>query len=330
MSDGSIRTFTLVKPVSCTFMKTAVSERIGVLLGFLMGCSFSPLMAQDYLDIASFSYTTALNRSYEDGMVDNDIVEWNLGLDVPIPLTPSKVLITGFMANSIDVGLYPSPQPRTTLYALSMRLGWNTVYSEKWSGTYVFVPKVASDFTSGFSRGKQLGFIGLLTNTKSARLKYTYGLYTNTEEFGMLLVPLLGIYYRSPNDRWEYNFLLPARADINYRISKNTSTGFRFDGLGSSFSIQNPGFPDHYVTRSSLEFYGYGEVKVSPNLFLRAKIGYAYARNYRVYSSEDKISLSLVGIFFGDKRNSLNSDLEDGFQAMAKLIYRFNLSKRIK
>ncbi len=308
-------------------MKTSVSAWFIILLIFLTG-SRPTLFAQDFIDLASFSYTTALNRTFEDTAEDNAIQEWNLNLDFPIVLSPKKALITGINAGSIQVGLYPSPEPITNLYTVSLRLGWNTTYSEKWSGTYVFIPKVTSDFTSGFSRGQQLGFIGLLTNRKSASLKYTYGLYTNTEEFGMLLVPLIGFYHRSKNTQWEYNFLLPAMADLNYRISESTSAGFRFDGLGSSFSIQNTGFPDHYVTRSSLDFFLYGEFKVTSNLFLRTKIGYAYARNYRVYSQEDKISLSLVGIFFGDDRNSLNVDPEDGFQAKARLIYRFDLRKR--
>jgi hypothetical protein len=310
-------------------MKKSVPARVIFLANFLFAGGLS-LAAQDFIDLATFSYTTALNRPNEDATVDNDIEEWNLSLNVPVPLNSKKVLITGITAGSIDVGLYPSTTPRTTLYVLRLLVGWNTVYSEKWSGTYAFIPKVASDFTSGFTNGKQLGFIGLLTNTKSARLKYMYGFYTNTEEFGMLLVPLVGFYYKSANKLWEANFLLPSRADLNYSFSDITSAGFRYDGLGSSFSIQSPSFPDHYVTRSSLEFYGYGEVKVSPNLFLRAKIGYSFARNYRVYSQDDKLSLSLFGIFFGDKRTSLNTDLEDGFQAKAQLIYRFDLSKKQK
>ncbi|NNJ88650.1 MAG: hypothetical protein HKP53_04560 [Eudoraea sp.] len=301
--------------------------RIIFLTGMLV-CKALCLPAQDYLDLASFSYTTALNRSFEDLPNDKAIQEWNLTLDAPIVLSPKTALITGITAGSIRVGLYPSSAPITNLYTLSLRLGWNTVYSEKWSGTYLIVPKISSDFTSGFRNGKQIGFIGLLTNTKSARLKYMYGLYTNTEEFGFLIVPLAGIYFKSSNDLWTANLLLPARADINYRFNDNTSTGISFDGLGSSFSIQNTGFSDHYVTRSSLEFYGYGEFKVSPNLFLRAKFGYSYARNYRVYSQDDQVRLSLVGIFFGNKAASLNTDLEDGFQAKAQLIYRFDLSNR--
>jgi hypothetical protein len=308
-------------------MKTWVPARIIVLFFFLVKSGPS-LLAQDYIDLATFSYTTALNRSFEDTSEDRAIQEWNLNLDFPIVLDPKNALITGITAGSIGVGLYPSTMPRTTLYSLGLRLGWNTTYSEQWSGTYLLMPKVASDFSSGLSRGKQLGAIGLLTNTKTNRLKYTYGLYLNREEFGLLVVPIFGIYYLSENSLFEANVLLPVRVDLNYGLSATTSVGLRFDGLGTSYDIQNPGFNDHYVTRASNELYVYGQVKLTSSLLLRVKIGHAFFRNYKVYSTDDTIDLSLVGIFFGGDRTILNRDIGDGFQLKTELVYRFDLSKK--
>lgn len=310
-------------------MKTSVPPRVILLLIFLV-CSGPALLAQEYIDLATFSYTRALNKSFEDTADDMAIQEWNLILDFPIVLNPKNILITGITAGSIEVGLYPSTMPRTTLYSLGLRLGLNTTYSEKWSGTYLLMPKAASDFSSGFSRGKQLGAIGLLTNTKTNRLKYTYGLYLNSEEFGLLVVPIFGIYYKSENSLFEANVLLPVRVDLNYELSAATSAGLRFDGLGTSYDIQNPGFNDHYVTRASNELYVYGQLKLTPSLLLRTKIGHAFFRNYKVYDSDDSIDLSLVGIFFGDNRTILNRDIGDGFQFKTELVYRFNLSKKKK
>jgi len=308
-------------------MKLGVVTRLILLSSFLLGSGL-PVVAQDYLDLGTFSYTTALNRSFEDTTEDKAIQEWNLNLDAPIVLNPKTALITGITAGSIQVGLYPSTMPRTTLYALSLRLGWNTTYSEQWAGTYLLIPKVASDFSSGFSRGKQIGAIGILTNTKTSRLKYMYGLYANTEEFGLLVVPIFGVYYKSENSLFEANVLLPIKVDLNYELSTTTSVGLRFDGLGTSYDIQNLGFDDHYVTRASNELYVYGQVKITSSLLLRAKIGHAFFRNYKVYNSDDTIDLSLVGIFFGDNRTILNRDIGDGFQFKTELVYRFDLSKR--
>lgn len=311
-------------------MKTRVPERIILLFIFLV-CSGPSLLAQEYIDLATFSYNTALNRSFEDVPADRAIQEWNLNLDFPIVLNSKHAFITGISAGSIRVGLNPSSMPATNLYAISLRLGINTTYSEKWAGTYLIIPKVASDFTSGFSRGKQIGIIGLLTNTKTNKLKYTYGLYANSEEFGLLVVPIFGVYYKSGNDLFEANVLLPIRVDLNYELSATTSVGLRFDGLGTSYDIQSPGFPgftNKYVTRASNELYLYGQLKLTPSLLLRAKIGHAFFRNYKVYESDDTIDLSLVGIFFGDNRTILNRDIGDGFHFKTELVYRFDLSKK--
>jgi len=311
-------------------MKTAVSARIIILFTFLAGYGQS-LIAQEYIDLASFSYTTALNRSFEDIAQDKAIQEWNLNLDFPIVLNAKTTLVTGIAAGRIQVGLYPSSMPLTNLYALSLRLGINTIYSDKWSGTYLIIPKVASDFNSGFSRGKQLGAIGVLTNTKTSHLKYMYGLYANGEEFGLLVVPIFGVYYKSENSRFEANILLPIKADLNYQLGATTSYGLRFDGLGTSYDIQTPGFPgstNNYVTRASNDLYVYGQFKITPSLLLRAKIGYAFFRNYKVYNADDTIDLSLVGIFFGDNRTILNTDIGDGLQFKTELVYRFDLSKK--
>jgi hypothetical protein len=310
-------------------MKSGPTATI-IFAGIFLFVSAPLLQAQDYIDIASFSYTTALNRSFEDTAEDTAIQEWNFNLDVPLVLSPKNALIAGISAGSIKVGLYPSSMPSTKLYALSLRLGINTTYSERWTGTYLIIPKVASDFTSGFSRGKQIGAIGLLTNTKTSKLKYTYGLYANSEEFGLLVVPIFGLYYKSENDLFEANVLLPIKVDLNYELSGTTSVGLRFDGLGTSYDIQNPGFNDHYVTRASNELYVYGQLKITSSLLLRAKLGHAFFRNYKVYNTEDTIDLSLVGIFFGDNRTVLNRDIGDGFQFKTELVYRFDLSKKNK
>jgi len=307
-------------------MKATPLVRLIVLCSFLLGFA-GILSSQEYIDLASFAYTSSFERTLEDTNIEAVIEEWNLNLDMPLLLNDDNALIFGLSANTIQVDLSPSPSPETNLYGMNLRLGWNTRFNESWSGTFLIMPKVASDFSSGFSKGKQIGAVALLTRTKSERLKYLYGLYGNTEEFGLLLVPLLGVYYMSENQAFEADVFLPVRVDLNYSLNETISAGLRFDGLGSSFSIQTEGFNDHYVTRASNELYLYGQLKVTPSLLLRGKFGYSFFRNYKVYSNDDKIDLSLVGIFFGNDREILNRDVNDSFQFKLEMVYRFNFVK---
>ncbi len=282
--------------------------------------------AQEYLDLASFSYTTSFNSNVLDEDRDTSIQEWSLNVDLPLVLDEETALIFGLGSNKIDVELIPSPQPATEFYSINLRLGINRVFSERWTGTFLLIPKVASDFKSGFRKGNQIGAVALLTRTRSGRLKNFYGLYGNKEEFGLLLVPIVGVYYKSLNDRFEADVFLPVRVDLNLGLGERTSAGLRFDGLGTSFSIQNPGYPDHYVTRISTDLFTYGQYALTPNILLRAKLGYSFFRNFKVYNNDEKIDLSLVGIFFGDDREILNQDIRDSFQFKLEMVYRFHLT----
>ncbi len=295
----------------------------------LTGFIFWPapdLSAQEYLDLASLSYTTSFNSNVLDEDRDTSIKEWNLNVDIPWVLDEDTALLLGMGTNKIDVELIPSPEPATELYSIALRMGINKVFSERWSGTFLLIPKVASDFTNGFRKGNQIGAVVLLTRKRDNRLKYSYGIYGNKEEFGLLLVPILGVYYKSPNDRFEADIFAPARVDLNLRLGEQTSAGLRFDGLGTSFSIQKPGYRDHYVTRVSNDLYTYTQYNLTPNILLRAKLGYSFFRNYKVYDNDEKIDLSLAGIFFGNDREILNQDIRDSFQFKLEMVYRFNFA----
>jgi len=280
--------------------------------------------SQDYIDIASLSYMTTPSTTYEDDSSGNAINDWNIDLDFPIVLTKKTALLTGFTANQVQVYLGPTAVNSTNLSAISLRLGMNQTYSEEWDATYMVIPKIASDFTNGFATGYQWAVLALLSRTKSARVKYSYGLYMNTEEYGLMIVPILGGYFRSANNLWEARVLLPIKVDVNYTLNESLRTGLVFDGLGTSYSIQNMEYPDHYVNRATNELYGYLQHKITPSLYARVKAGYSFLRSYKVYDSDDTISFSTASIYFGDNRTVLNTDVTDGFQFKAELVYRFN------
>jgi hypothetical protein len=306
-------------------MKMNSFQRSFLLLGLYLG-SFSSASAQEYFDLASFSYTTSFNSNVLDEDRDTSIQEWSLNVDLPWVLDDETILLFGLGSNKIDVELIPSPEPATDLYSISLRLGVNKVFSETWSGTFVLIPKMASDLTNGFRKGNQIGALALLTRKKTTRFKNFYGIFGNKEEFGLLLVPILGVYYKSQNDRFEADVFLPVRVDLNLGLGERTSAGLRFDGLGTSFSIQNPGYQDHYVTRISNDLYTYGQYAITPSILLRAKLGYSFFRNFKVYEKEEKIGLSLGGIFFGDNREIQNQDIRDSFQFKLEMVYRFNFA----
>ncbi|WP_424289217.1 DUF6268 family outer membrane beta-barrel protein [Eudoraea sp.] len=294
------------------------------ILIFMVCCSFS--YAQDYIDIGKFFVSTTPQNSFNrENAGSTAIHEFGLQIDFPIVLDSTKALLIGGFANRTDVFLDPSLSEASQLYIVGAKIGLNQVYNEKWSGTYLLFPKMATDFSSGFRRGFQFGVLALFSHTKTKKLKYSYGLFYNSEEFGPLIVPIFGIYYKSPNDRLEASILLPLLVDINYTLGKRTNIGSNFDGIGNSFAISNPSFPDTYVNRNTNDLYFYFEYELTSSLNIRFKTGYSFFRNYRIYDENDKVDLSISSIYLGDNRTILNTDFKDGFVFKAVLRYRFNL-----
>ncbi len=290
--------------------------------------SVFPVVAQDYLDLARFSYAITPKNDYKNGEGGYGIDEWNLQLDAPIVLNDKSAFIAGFTGIGTSLGLAPEIEGRTKLYSLAMRLGLNQKYSETWSGTYVFIPKVSSDLSAGLREGLQLGFAALINKTRSVRLKYTFGIYANTEEYGLLVVPLVGGYYLSPNDRFEATLLLPSVADFNYQVSQKLRLGVNFDGLGSTFTIHSQAFGPSYVTKGSNELFLYARLPISKSIYLNLKAGYALFRSYRIFDRDDKVDLSIASIYLGDNRTQLNTEFRENFIFKFDLVYRYHLNKK--
>ena len=283
--------------------------------------------AQEYLDLARFSFTYSPFSYFENGVEADPISELNLLVDLPIPLDDRNAIITSFGTNYINLDLSPSQQNNTDLFAINLRLGLNQSYNEKWSATYLLIPKIATDFSKGLRRGFQLGFVALLNNSKSPRLSYTYGVYTNTEEFGQLIVPLFGGYYLSRNNRWEITALMPALFDLNYKISPSVSVGGLFNGIGTTYSLDNEFFSNAYIARGSNQLFAYSQFKLTSSMFLRTEFGYEL-RGYKVYDKDDKVAISLASVYFSDKRTLLNTELKDNILFKMELFYRFNLPNK--
>ena len=155
-------------------------------------------------------------------------------------------------------------------------------------------------------------------------LKYKFGVYANTENYGLLVVPLLGLYYLSPNQKFETNLNLPIIADANYKIGHKTWLGMKFDGLGTTYNLtaQNYTSSGAYVSKVSNELVSYLRFQLSKSIYLNTKIGYAISRSYGIYDTNDKVDWSLASIYFGDNRTQLNTNFKDGALFKIELLYR--------
>lgn len=280
--------------------------------------------SQEYVDILNLSYGISPETGYQSTPGATRINHADLNLFLPVPVSDKVALVTG--ATGTLNRLKPAPDSEYIgLYNLGAVIGLNIEHPNYWSSLHLLFPKQAGTLEYGRSR-LQLGTLQLMQKKLARHKSISYGFYLNTEEFGLMFVPILGYYYRHPDDLWEFSTLFPSRGDFNMRLWPGIRAGFTFDGLGSSFPIENEQFGKAYVQRISNDLSLYLQYRLTPSLHFALRTGYSINRSYRVYAADDKVSISIANIFIRDPRSFLNDSVKPGILFNFRFTYRFHLT----
>ena len=113
-------------------------------LAMLFALFTASVSAQDYVDIIKLSVNNATLGNIENDY-ETSVNNLNMEVYYPKKLSDKAVLLTGFTVENTRLNLSPSSD-RSSLTMTRFNLGMKYQHSEKWSGTYVFLPKIASDF----------------------------------------------------------------------------------------------------------------------------------------------------------------------------------------
>lgn len=297
---------------------------------------FNISFAQDYIDLFKVSYIQNFDHEFQNFNQGTNIQSLEADLTLPIQLDEKNAIITGFLYSQNALSLFPENNgfpdnisERSTLYATTLKLGINSVLSEKWSGAFVFLPKLSSDYIDISKDDFFLGGFSIFNYKKNEHLNYKLGGVVIQQTFGVVAIPLIGLYYESPSEKLEVDLTLPVAGDANYRITPNTAFGVNYYGIGRSFDIHQDNVADYYVDYASLEFSGYFQYGILDNsVLLRAKAGYATFTG-EAYAVGDDIDVRVAGLFdIGDNRTQLNPNISGGFFGKFEMVYRFDLSNR--
>lgn len=301
-----------------------------ILIALLFFCIIQStnLFGQNYVDILKLNTSTTPNNLIDSSNSKTKINELFADLSMPIKLSNKNTFLSGFLYEKIQARLFPE-NPVSNFGSICLKIGLNRTFNEKLIGTFVLLPKLASDFKSSNSKDFQMGAIGFLKFIKTENLNYKVGIYCNTELFGPFFVPLIGLYYLSKNKKLETNLMLPLQADVNYSLIPFAKIGANFIGQTRTYHLNNITSTNRnsYLAKVTNEFYSYLRFNISSNLSLYSKVGISLGRSYRVYDSKDKVDFGLPATFIGPKRTQLNSDFSDGLIYQLSLLYRFNLNK---
>ncbi|MFT4942890.1 MAG: hypothetical protein ACI8RH_000627 [Flavobacteriales bacterium] len=284
-------------------------------------CS-SMVNAQDYLDILKVSHSQATlgNIDTDD---ETDVSNTNIELYLPIPITAKAVLLSGFTYENTRLGLNHSDS-RSNLIMTRFNLGVKLNHGNKWSGTYVALPKLASDFNDLGADDFQMGGIALLEKKYSSRYVLKFGAYVSTENFGTTVTPIIGLWYKSKNSKFYVNATLPIRADVNYSLTNSFSLGANLLTSVKSYNLSEAN-SDFYVQEESIRFsafaaYGF----LDDMLILRARVGLD-TTDYGVYNKNSNSIVQVLTAQIGDERARENSEFSAAPFVGLDLMFRVDL-----
>lgn len=285
--------------------------------------------AQSYIDLAKVGVSDTPQNDFDTSDASTRLTEMSLELTFPKPINDRLVWINGINYEGIQASVFPGIDP-VTVHGVMFRTGFSVVHGESLKGNYFILPKLSSDFKSIGRRDFQIGALALFRKTKSPNFIWQYGALFNTELFGPFVVPLLGFYYFSPSEKLEMNFLLPASADMNYRVGKSLCAGIQFNSMVKSFHLNNrtENNKSSYWVKSTNEIFAYLQFQPIRSLLIQFRIGHSVARRYSAYETDDKIDLGIMAFKIGDDRTRLNPYFADGLIWQMRLAYRLHLNDK--
>lgn len=299
-------------------MKKKIIQLLFLIMPFL--CN-----AQEYIDLFSVNYGQSQKTTFENSSVNTSIATFQTNLILPIVLNKKYTAITGVNFSSYSLQLFPDSN-NNHLYSTNLRAGLRINHSEHWSGIYLFLPKVASDYIDLSTKDIYLGGLALVKYKRNENFGYSLGLYGSTEAYGISMTPIIGFYYHSSDKRFEMNFFMPNDADINYSLTDKTKIGVDYLGHGNSYKLTTDSIRSNYVENNSIDFSSYIQQGLfNKKVLLRLKMGY-FLNQFRVYPIDQKLDLQILALKFGDNRTRLFEDKSNTFFFKIEAIHRFDLS----
>ncbi len=303
-------------------------NRIVIILISLV--SLQTIHAQDYIDLVKINYGSILDAGFENSDAQTNVFLFDVGVTYPIKINDNFAIITG--VDYVQHGLDLVPNGETiTLNNITLKAGVNIKHNDKWSGTYVFLPKIASQELHTDGDHLFFGGLALLKYQKTDRMQYRFGAYASSEGFGTFVTPILGLYYLSEGEKWEISASLPINADVNHRFNDAIAVGMGFQAFVRTFSLERQdNLPELYTQMSNIEIGPYVQHSfMDQSILVRLQAGYSTA-SYEVFEEGDTLPVRVSAFEFGDDRNLLNPEMTGNLFVRIGATYRFQFGSEKK
>ncbi len=192
----------------------------------------SSLHAQPYIDPLNLRYTYGFRNNNAFATPHQHLY---IGSDLPIKLKANTYLLLSpfYERWQIDSGAKKEIVP--TVQSLALPVGLIFPVNKKWSLTLMGIVRKNGETLFGM-KSLQVGGTGFASYAAKPDQKFRFGLYVNSEFFGLFVMPLLGTDWRI--DKKNYLFgLLPGRLTWEHEWNKKLYGGLTFRAITNSFRL---------------------------------------------------------------------------------------------
>ena len=286
--------------------------KITVVLTVVLELISLELSSQNFVDIANINYTHGSSKN------PNRIV---INLKAPVVLKNKDILLLSGEYHELTMPL----KNYNPLQGGNLVAGYQKNIGEGNSIFLAAINRFQQEKGGNLMDAYQLGGIVIATIQKSERFKYKFGAYYNQELFGTFMVPLFGFDWK-PNKQWNFYGTLPISANIAYSPTEKFVTGISFKGTVATYTMNtNKHLYTHRVTN---EAFAFADFYLTPSLVFQCKAGHTFGRNFKTFSTNDKMNLAISSVKVGDNRPIQEEYKTDSWLLQGALIYRYSLTKK--
>lgn len=212
-------------------------KNIVLVFSFIL-LKFSFLKAQPFTDIASIS-AQQLRTTYQDIAAKNSTTNYFAGLLLPINLDSNNTVIVRLNAEELVTKNYAYEHAKESLFALTLGVGMQHYFNKKLSAVFLFMPKVASDFSEKLNKyDRQYGGSLLFQYKFGKNFRAKTGVFYNREPFGNFFVPLFGVDWQI-SKRWMLYGTFPIMNRLEFKINEHLYTGIGARIYGRSYRLSS-------------------------------------------------------------------------------------------
>jgi hypothetical protein len=235
---------------------------------------------QPYVDPIHVRYTYGFKSQSKAG---TPFSHFYIGPDFPTRFKKNFIFVVSPVYENwnIDSSSNKSflPTVSSVALALSVVIPLDT---NRWSLTVSVIPRINSENLKTYN-AFQMGGVLLAVYKKNNNLKYKFGVYANSEFFGLFIMPLAGIDWHI-NSRNNLFGVLPGRLTFEHKLNNHFYTGSTFRAITNSYRLNN----GNYLRIDDNQLSGYIDCYATKHIVFTGEAGYGIFRKLRTGNGHNK------------------------------------------